>query len=67
MGFEPGLAGLKSNVLITEPKRQLPDVVVKDWIYTYRLCVICQGRYPTVGVTGRNILPFQGSNQFSAK
>ena len=53
-GFEPTLPELKSNVLTTEPKSQLPDAVVRDWIYIYKLCIICQGRLSKVVVIGRN-------------
>ena len=37
----PGPLGQKSNALTTEPKSLLPDAVVRDWIYTQKLCMIC--------------------------
>ena len=37
----PGPLGQKSNALTTEPKSRLPDAVVRDWIYTQKLCMIC--------------------------
>ena len=37
----PGPLGQKSNALTTEPKSQLPDTVVRDWLYTQKLCMIC--------------------------
>ena len=41
VGIEPGPPGWKSNALTTEPKSRLPDAVVRDWIYTKKLCVFC--------------------------
>ena len=38
---KPGPLGQKSNALTTEPKSRLPDVVVRDWIYTQKVCMIC--------------------------
>ena len=29
------------NALTTEPKSRLPNAVVRDWIYTQKLCMIC--------------------------
>ena len=37
----PGPLGQKSNALTTEPKSWLSDAVVRDWIYTQKLCMIC--------------------------
>ena len=37
----PGPLGQKSNALTTEPKSRLPDAVVRDWLYTQKLCMIC--------------------------
>ena len=37
----PGPLGQKSIALTTEPKSRLPDAVVRDWIYTQKLCMIC--------------------------
>ena len=37
----PGPLGQKSNALNTEPKSRLPDAVVRDWLYTQKLCMIC--------------------------
>ena len=37
----PGPLGQKSNALTTEPKSRLSDVVVRDWLYTKKLCIIC--------------------------
>ena len=37
----PGPLGQKSNALTTEPKSRLPDAVVRDWIYSQKLCIIC--------------------------
>ena len=37
----PGPLGQKFNALTTEPKSRLPDAVVRDWIYTQKLCMIC--------------------------
>ena len=67
MGFAPGLSVWKSIVLTTEPNSGLPDAVVRDWIYTYKLCEICQGRLFKAGVPGHNIPPFQGIIHYDAK
>ena len=37
----PGPLGQKSNALTTEPKSRLSDAVVRDWLYTQKLCMIC--------------------------
>ena len=37
----PGPLGQNSNGLITEHKSRLPDAVVRDWLYTQKLCMIC--------------------------
>ena len=37
----PGPLGQKSNALTTEPKSRLPDAVVRDWLYTQKLCMTC--------------------------
>ena len=39
--MNPGPLGQKSNALTTEPKSRLPDAVVRDWIYTQKLGMIC--------------------------
>ena len=44
VGIEPGLSGQKSYALTTEPDSRLSDTVVRDWLYTWKLCIICQGR-----------------------
>ena len=36
-----GPLGQKSSALTTEPKSRLPDSVVRDWIYTQKLRMIC--------------------------
>ena len=37
----PGPLGQKSNALTTEPKSRLPDAVVRDCLYTQKLCMVC--------------------------
>ena len=37
----PGPLGQKSNAVTTEPKSRFPDAVVRDWIYTQKLCMLC--------------------------
>ena len=70
----PGPLGQKSNALTTEPKSRLPDAVVRDWLYTQKLCMICfmqifvtvdhknvpavLGLYPGFEKSKVNILPF---------
>ena len=36
----PGPLSQKSSALTTEPKSRLSDAVVRDWLYTQKLCII---------------------------
>ena len=46
--MNPGPLDQKYNALVTEPKSRLPDTVVRDWLYTQKLCIICLCRYSNV-------------------
>ena len=60
----PGPLDQKSNALTTEPKSRLPDAVVRDWLYTQKLCMIC---FMQIFVTDVNILTLISVDEIKVK
>ena len=63
----PGPLGQKSSALTTDPKSRLFDAVVRDWLHTQKLCMICFMQIFVIHPNFEEVIIYETQSQFLAK